>query len=718
MKKALAIILTLALIGSLSVFIYADAADTATVNDYTDATVVLDRDPTGEDGANPVAVWTEGPAITPTLVDFEGGKGIDLSVAAGNENEGAFKMFVYPQISDFTQQDVLRIRVKNNSDKEAYGLWLDFGSMQSAVNGCVTLINKDGSANSWSGQFWGCSPTLPANFDGYFVVDLTLMKGYSADALRNFTDRIKLQFMRGSTTMAGTSITVGSLAMVNRDSLVPAADKPSSILVQSYVGATVVTGRDPSGDEMNSNPVAVYTEGPAVTPTVVDFDGEKGIELAVASGNTDGNAFKMYIYHPGVTNFTQQKLLRIRVKNSSDKEAYGLWMQFGSMHSSVSGCVTLINKDGSTNDWSGKFWGSSPTLPANFDGYFLVDLTKLYDYSADTLRNFTGRISLQFMKGDGPVMADASITVGNAVLVSADAIIPAEEESSEESQEPEQSEPEQSEPEQSEPEQSEPEQSEPEQSEPEQSEPEQSEPAGDMTGDPVLVQKFDDAAIIEGRDPSDDEWDGNPVAVYTEGPAVTSTIVDLDDGKGINLAIAAGNKNENAFKMYVYHPGVTDLTVKPLLRIRIRNNSSEEAYGLWLQLEDMQSNAAGCVKLFNKDGSANDWAGQFWGASPTLPAGFDGYAVVDMAKLVNYSENALKNFTGRINLQFVKGEGPVMSGSSVTVGDMVLVDKDNIVPVVPVNPETGIPMNATLFIVVILAAGIAALSVCRKHYAG
>lgn len=450
MKKLVSLILALTVLGSMCMTVSADVEGAVVAEDFADAEIVVGSGPDAATAPNQVVLRKGDLAIGGEVVEFEGGKAIQLTVSPDNAAGNNFSLYVPSAVTDFTQRDLLRIRIKNSSDKEAYGIWLNFGNLsgsgdvESNVAGCITLINKDGSANNWNGKFWGDSPTLPANFDGYILVDMTKMNNYSADALKNVTGRLNLQFMKGDgPVMAGVSITVGDLVLVSRDAVVPSpgedegegedtppvqVDPDAEVPVQSFVGATIVEDREPTEDD-GENPVSVYTEGPEITASIVDFDGGKGIDLTVAAGNTNEGAFKLYVYHPGVTDFTRQDLLRIRVKNNSEKEAYGLWVSFGDLgsgdvHSSAAGCVTLINKDGSANDWTGQFWGTSPTLPANFDGYILVDLTKMVNYSAESLKNVTGRLNLQFMKGDGPVMAGTSITIGDIVLVNGDNPVP------------------------------------------------------------------------------------------------------------------------------------------------------------------------------------------------------------------------------------------------------------------------------------------------------
>ena len=453
MKKLVSLILALTVLGSMCMTVSADVEGAVVAEDFADAVIVEGNGPDAATDPNQVVLRKGDLAIGGEVVEFEGGKAIQLTVSPDNAAGDNFSLYVPSAVTDFTQRDLLRIRIKNSSDKEAYGIWLNFGNLSgsgdvhSSAAGCVTLINKDGSANDWSGQFWGTSPTLPADFDGYMLVDLTKLANYSADALKNVTGRLNLQFMKGDgPVMAGVSITVGDLVLVSRDAVVPSpgedegdgedtppvqVDPDAAVPVQGFANATIVEDRDPTGED-GENPVAVYTQGLDITTSIVDFDGGKGINLAMSENNTSDQAFRMYIYHPGVTDFTQRNTLRIRVKNNSDEEAYGLWISFGELggegetHSNAEGCMTLINKNGSANDWDGKFWGSCPTLPANFDGYVLVDLTKLVNYAevSSSLKNFTGRISLQLTRGNGPVMAGTSITIGDIVLVNGDNPVP------------------------------------------------------------------------------------------------------------------------------------------------------------------------------------------------------------------------------------------------------------------------------------------------------
>ena len=206
------------------------------------------------------------------------------------------------------------------------------------------------------------------------------------------------------------------------------------IMVNNWANATLVEG-DGTGEE--GNPANFYTEeGASFDAEIVDFDGGKGLQVTAGDGNESKGCFKVRI-SVDTADFSQKDTLCVRAQNLSDKEAYGLWVQFSSLteiffHSSYYEAVTLINKDGSPCEWDGFFWGTSPTMPPNFDGYFLVDLTKISsdandDFSAVS-SNVGKQILLQFMIGDGEVMADgASVVIGDVTLIDYDDVVRPEE---------------------------------------------------------------------------------------------------------------------------------------------------------------------------------------------------------------------------------------------------------------------------------------------------
>lgn len=206
------------------------------------------------------------------------------------------------------------------------------------------------------------------------------------------------------------------------------------IMVNNWANATLVEG-DGTGEE--SNPANFYTEeGALFDAEIVDFDGGKGLQVTAGDGNESKGCFKVRI-SVDTADFSQKDTLCVRAQNLSDKEAYGLWVQFSSLteiffHSSYYEAVTLINKDGSPCEWDGFFWGTSPTMPPNFDGYFLVDLTKISSDANDDFSAYSSNVGkqilLQFMIGDGEVMADgASVVIGDVTLIDYDDVVRPEE---------------------------------------------------------------------------------------------------------------------------------------------------------------------------------------------------------------------------------------------------------------------------------------------------
>ena len=206
------------------------------------------------------------------------------------------------------------------------------------------------------------------------------------------------------------------------------------IMVNNWANATLVEG-DGTGEE--GNPANFYTEeGALFDAEIVDFDGGKGLQVTAGDGNESKGCFKVRI-SVDTADFSQKDTLCVRAQNLSDKEAYGLWVQFSSLteiffHSSYYEAVTLINKDGSPCEWDGFFWGTSPTMPPNFDGYFLVDLTKISSDANDDFSAYSSNVGeqvlLQFMIGDGEVMADgASVVIGDVTLIDYDDVVRPEE---------------------------------------------------------------------------------------------------------------------------------------------------------------------------------------------------------------------------------------------------------------------------------------------------
>ena len=182
------------------------------------------------------------------------------------------------------------------------------------------------------------------------------------------------------------------------------------------------------------------------------------------------------------------------------------------------------------------------------------------------------------------------------------------------------------------------------------------------------------------------------------------TVVDFDGGKGVQIKNGANvNSGQAIFDIFPNRPDLTDLSGVDTIRVRIKTDCTQDNLGLWFQNGSLHSAIADGTVLYDMNHKEVDPDTKVWGVIPALPAGFDGYIIIDLNTLTPQPGNVStrpgttafsdiqSNFMDasakeRWTFQFMvyklggtggdPGEG-MLPGESITVGSIDLVSSDD-----------------------------------------